>query len=159
MLIRWTHCLREKWKENSAGCVERMHNKFFFFYILFIFFASFARNLYRLVHCAFLFLPSAGVSQTWEFQEGKTKLGATADIGGSDERAEMDRAGAEGAPGLLLCSLLLKTLRSLLMVGVCCPLIARIQLLSGDLEATGAELKSCCNRKLSLSMSSRFSLR
>lgn len=87
------------------------------------------------------------------------KLEATADIGGSDERTEMDRAGAEGAAALHVYRLLLKTLRSLLMVGVCCPLIARIQLLSGDLEATGAELQSCCRRKLSLSMSSRFSPR
>lgn len=68
------------------------------------------------------------------------KLGATADVGCSDERAEMDRTGAEGAAGLVVCSPLSKTLRSLLMGRVCCPLIARIQLLSGDLEATRVEL-------------------
>lgn len=52
----------------------------------------------------------------------------------------MDRTGAEEAAGLVVCSLLSKTLRSLLMGRVCCPLIARIQLLSGDLEATRVEL-------------------
>lgn len=62
-------------------------------------------------------------------------------------RAEMDRAGAEGAALLVVCSLLLKTLRSLLMARVCCPLIARIQLLSGDLEAMRAEPWSRCRRK------------
>lgn len=120
------------WKENSANCVVRKQNKLLGFFLVLL-----AER--RPVYCALLFPPSAGVSQTREFQEVKMKLGATADIGGSDERAEMDRAGAEGAPGLLVCGLLLKTQRSLLMVGVCCPLIARIQLLSGDLEATGAE--------------------
>lgn len=68
----------------------------------------------------------------------------------------MERAVAEGAAPLVVCRLLLKTLRSLLMGRVCCPLIARIQLLSGDLKATREELY--ISRKLSLSMSSWLSL-
>lgn len=54
----------------------------------------------------------------------------------------MDRGGVGvmGSCGVLVvCSLLLKTLRSLLMGRVCSLLIAGLQLLSGDLEAKEAE--------------------
>lgn len=95
---------------------------------------------------------SLSFSQPGGLLKAKMKLGATADIGCSDERAEMDRTDAAGAAGLVVCSLLSKTLRSLL----CCPLIARIQLLSGDLEATRVELSS--RGKLSLSTSAWLSL-